>query len=180
MKIKFSMKGRYAEILVTILFAIFVALGCDKVNLQPTTNLNIKLANSQLTQQEINIDVKEVTVNLEGETEWISLKPKAGVYNLLNLKNGNDTLIASGDVSATRIVKQMRLILGDNNTIEVNKQYVPLSIATKTGNSLDVMVGAKMNKNLETVVIDFDAATSINKTADGKYELNPVLKVKSN
>jgi hypothetical protein len=37
-----------------------------------------------------------------------------------------------------------------------------------------------MNKSLETVVVDFDAATSINQTADGKYELNPVLKIKSN
>jgi hypothetical protein len=180
MKINFSMKRYYAEILVTILFAIFIVPACDKVNLQPTTTLYIKLTDSRVVAQDINIDVKEVTVNLEGETEWISLKPKAGVYNLLNLKNGKDTLIATGDAPATRIVKQMRLILGDKNTIQINKQTVPLNITTKTGNSLDVVVGAKMNKSLETVVVDFDAATSINQTADGKYELNPVLKIKSN
>jgi hypothetical protein len=174
------MKRFYAEIIVIILFAIFVVPACDKVNLQPTTNLNIKLTDSRLTQQDINIDVKDLTVNLEGETEWVSLKPKIGVYNLLNLKNGKDTVIANGDVPATRIVKQLRLILGDKNTIQINKQTVPLNIATKTGNSLDVMVGAKMNKNLETLVVDFDAATSIVQTVDGRYELNPVLKVKSN
>jgi hypothetical protein len=174
------MKRFYAEIIAALLFAIFVVPACDKVNLQPTTNLNIKLTDSRLTSQDINVDVKEITVNLEGENEWISLKPKTGVYNLLNLKNGKDTLIASGDVPATGIVRQMRLILGDKNTIQINKQALPLNIATKTGNTLDVMVGAKMNKNLETLVVDFDAATSISQTADGKYELNPVLKVKTN
>jgi hypothetical protein len=174
------MKKYYAEVLVTILLVLFVATGCDKINLQPTSTLNVKLTDSRSITQALNLDVKEVKFSLENNSEWRSLTPKAGVYNLSTLKSGQDTLIASGNVPATNIIKQLRLVFGENNTIQINKQTVPVTIASGTANSLDVLVGVKMNKNIETLTVDFDAATTLVETSDGKFELRPVLKVKAN
>ncbi|HEY6956899.1 MAG TPA: DUF4382 domain-containing protein, partial [Flavisolibacter sp.] len=97
-------------------------------------------------------------------------------YNLLGLQNGLDTLVASGTVPANT-VKEVRLILGDNNTIKVNGQLYPLTIPSGSTSGLKIKVNKKLNATLETVVLDFDAGASVTDEADG-YKLRPVIRVK--
>ncbi len=70
--------------------------------------------------QEVNIDLKEVQVNfLKDTTDWITLSTITGIYNLLKLQNGVNTLISSAVLPAGTI-NELRLILGSNNSVKVS------------------------------------------------------------
>src|SRR5258708_7902319 len=47
---------------------------------------------------------------------WDTLTISPGIYNLMNLRNGVDTLLASGNIPAGK-VKKIRLTLGANNSV---------------------------------------------------------------
>lgn len=61
-----------------------------------------------------------------GKWDTLSITPR--IYDLLQLKNGKDTLIANGFISAGKITK-LRLTLGSNNEIWTDStHHYPLSI----------------------------------------------------
>jgi DNA polymerase III sliding clamp (beta) subunit (PCNA family) len=152
---------------------VFVA--CKKES--GTSALQIKMTDAPADYQEVNVDLKEVKVNFNDDsTGWVSLQTKDTIYNLLGLQNGLDTLIAQGTVPSSTI-KEIRLILGDNNTIKVNGQIYPLTIPSGSESGLKIKVNKKLKATLETLIIDFDAAMSVNNEADG-YKLRPVIRVK--
>src|SRR6478735_10079310 len=93
-----------------------VFIACSKES--RTSTLQIKLTDAPANWDEVNIDLKAVKVNFwDDSTGWVTLETKDTIYNLLGLQNGLDTLVASGTVPANT-VKEVRLMLGDNNTIK--------------------------------------------------------------
>ncbi len=151
---------------------------CEKASLQPVTDLKVRLTDAPLNAQEVNVNIKEVKVNYSKDTAWTSLKTNAGIYNLLNYQNGKDTLIAQGNVHATKIIQEMRFILGDNNTIKINNEVYPLNFSAGSNNSIQITIDRKMNKNTESIIVDFNAGLSVTETTKGYYTLKPVLTLK--
>src|ERR1051325_8118562 len=79
-----------------------------------TARLQVKLTDSPGDYQEVNIDIQGVEVNSEEGVQtsgWRALDVEKGIYNLLELTNGLDTLLGSAVLPAGRI-SQIRLILG--------------------------------------------------------------------
>jgi hypothetical protein len=143
-----------------------------------TTNLRVRLTDAPLAVQEVNVDITDVKVNFRNDSSgWTSLATNAAIYNLLGLQNGVDTLLAVG-VVPTDTLKEIRLILGSNNTIMVDNVVYPLTIPSGSESGLKIKVGKKLNGTLDSLVIDFDAALSIHQTGNGTYMLKPVLKIK--
>ena len=125
----------------------------------------------------VNVDIKEVRVNFRDDsTGWVSLNTNAKIYNLLGLQNGVDTLLATGTVQ-TGIVKEIRLILGSNNTIVDAGVTYPLTIPSGSESGLKIKVNKQLNATLETLIVDFDANLSI-RLEPGGYKLRPVLRIK--
>lgn len=159
--------------LALISSTLFIACNKDA----GTSTLHIRLTDAPAAYDEVNVDLKEVRVNFSDDsTGWVTLQTKDTIYNLLGLQNGLDTLVASGTVPANT-VKEVRLILGDNNTIKVNGQLYPLTIPSGSTSGLKIKVNKKLNATLETMVLDFDAGASVTDEADG-YKLRPVIRVK--
>jgi hypothetical protein len=126
----------------------------------------------------VNIDLKEVEVKFAKDTNsWVTMQTTPGIYNLLGFQNGIDTLIAQGTYPADQVVKEIRLVVGNNNTIVVGGVSYPLTIPSGEESGLKIKVNKKLQATLETIVIDFDAALSISQEADG-YKLKPVIKLK--
>jgi hypothetical protein len=150
-------------------------LSCSKSS--NDANLTVHLADGPADYQEVNIDVQQVEINFTGDTtSWKQLSTNAGVYDVMKYQNGADTLIASASVP-TGTLKQVRLILGPNNTVMVNNKTYPLSVpGGSTAFKMD------LTKNLtsgpQTVVIDFHAAPSIVPVGFNGYQLEPVLTAK--
>ncbi|MDP9230689.1 MAG: DUF4382 domain-containing protein [Bacteroidota bacterium] len=165
---------------VTILLMLFTALlvACSINNDGNGTTLQVRLTDNPIIADEVNVDIRDVRVRFRDDsTDWISLDTHVGVYNLLGLQKGVDTLLAVG-VIPTNILKEIRLVLGTDNTIKVNGQVYPLTIPSGAESGLKIKVDKKLNRNLETLLIDFDAELSIHQTGNGTYMLKPVLRLK--
>jgi len=107
----------------------------------------------------------------------MDLTTYAGVYNLLGLQNGVDTLLAVG-VIPTNTVKEIRFILGTDNTIKVGGITYPLVVPSGGESGLKIKVDKRLNGSLDSLLIDFDAALSVKLMVTGEYQLRPVLKLK--
>ena len=109
---------------------------------------------------------------------WDTLGISPGVYDLLQLRNGVDTLLATGLVGQGLITK-IRFTLGNNNEVWTDSTHSePLSIcdnrpyvyASLLSNSIDTLPGGQA-----IIRIDFDIERSI-KRRNGHYCLQPVLR----
>jgi uncharacterized protein DUF4382 len=59
---------------------------------------------------------------------WDTLNITPGVYNLMDLRNGTDTLLATGDYPTGKVLK-VKITLGSNNTIYTDSTtYYPLEV----------------------------------------------------
>lgn len=160
-----------------LLLSFMVFIACNKTN-EGSSQLNIRMTDAPFDAQEVNVDIKEVRVNFEKDSlGWVSLNTNAKIYNLLRLQNGVDTLLATASVPKG-IVKEIRLILGTNNTIKIKDVVYPLSVASADESGLKIKVSKKLSASLETVLIDFDADLSIIKTGNDTYKLKPIIKLK--
>jgi len=165
---------------LTTLLALSVTLftACNKTLSDGDTNLRVNLTDNPYNATEVNVDIREVRVNFKSDSAgWQTLNTTPGVYNLLRLQNGVDTLLASGPVPSG-ILKEIRFILGTNNTIKIDSVTYPLTIPSGGTSGLKIKVDKKLNAGIDSLLIDFDAALSISKTGNGEYKLKPVLKVK--
>ena len=158
-----------------LLSLCIVVTSCKKDNSNST--LNVRMTDAPATYGAVNIDLREVKVNLRDDsTGWITLNAHPGIYNLLALQNGVDTLIASGSIP-TGEVKEIRLVLGPNNTIVENGITYNLTIPSGEESGLKIKVNKKVTASVENLVVDFDALLSI-KFEGGSFKLKPVLKIK--
>ncbi len=171
------MRNRKLLMVLPIVLCFTLFLACKKNN-QETSQLSIRMTDAPFNAEEVNVDVKEVRVNFASDTlSWVSLNTNAKVYNLLGLQNGVDTLLATGSVPVGT-VKELRLILGTNNSIKINNVTSPLSVASADESGLKIKVSKKLSASLEKILIDFDADLSIIQTGNGTYKLKPVIKLK--
>jgi hypothetical protein len=164
-------------LLLSLFFALTI-FACSKDDSTRGTTLKVKLTDAPFNAQQVNVDIKEVRVNFANDTlPWTTLQTNARVYNLLTLQNGIDTLLATSTVP-TGTVKQIRFILGTNNTIMIDSVVYPLSVAGGDETGLKINLNKKLSGGVDSVLIDFDAALSVIKTGNGTYKLKPVLKFK--
>lgn len=163
---------------LVLFFALFLS-ACKKDDNNAKTTLNVHLTDSPADYNEVNIDVKEIRVKFTGDTSengWTTLDTRAGIYNLLDFQEGKDTLIASGTVPASSI-QQIRAVLGTNNSIKVNGIVFPLTIPSGSESGLKLKINKKLKGPLETLIMDFDAASSVHEENNG-YKLIPVITIK--
>jgi hypothetical protein len=165
------MKVSFCLPLVITLFALS---SCKKN--ENSTILRLKLTDSPAAYEEVNVDLQQVNIKMSGDTSsWISMSTKTGIYNLLALQNGLDTLIGEGTFPAGKVM-EVRLVLGTNNTIKANGQLYPLTIPSGSESGLKIKLDKTLATPLDSVVIDFNAALSVQQEQDG-FKLRPVIKV---
>lgn len=143
-----------------------------------STTLRIRMTDAPASFEEINIDLQEVNIKFSGDTSaWIAMQTTEGIYNLLEFQNGVDTLIAQGTYPAGKI-KEIRLVLGSNNTVKTGGEIHPLTIPSGSESGLKLKIDRNLDGPFDSVTIDFDAAMSVAQEADG-FKLRPVLKILS-
>ncbi len=150
---------------------------CDKD--AGTATLQVRLTDAPGDYDEVNIDIQDVQVNSDASSNsgWESLDVKnKGVYDLLKLTNGLDTLL--GDIQLPEgSVNQIRLVLGTNNTIKVAGISYPLSTPSAQQSGLKIQIHTDLKAGVVyTILLDFDAAKSILQTGAGDFKLKPVIR----
>lgn len=160
--------------------ATFAIYSCSKDKNEGTSTLHVRLTDAPTAFEEVNVDIREVRVKFSDDTTntgWVTLNTFPGIYNLLDYQNGVDTLLATG-AFPTQTVKEIRFILGPDNTIKDAGVVYPLTIPSGSESGLKIKVSRTLQATLETIIIDFDAALSVKREGTGDYKLRPVLRVK--
>lgn len=125
------------------------------------------------------MDIKGIEINSgDQDNGWVALKSiRPGVYDLLKLTGGLDTLLASEELPAGRI-SQIRLLLGENNSVKTNGQVYPLKTPSAQQSGLKLKVNATLTEGITyTILLDFDAARSVVSAGNsGGYNLKPVIR----
>jgi len=158
---------------VVIMLAFFL-FSCSNEN--ESAKLEVRLTDAPGDYQEVNIDIQAIEVH-GNEGGWRTLDVEDGIYNLLELSNGLDTLLAIGELPPGEL-SQIRLILGNNNTVKVNNVLFSLATPSAQQSGLKLNVHANLKAGiLYIMTLDFDAACSIVKQGNGSYSLKPVIRV---
>ena len=171
------MKQKIVLSVTLFVLSVILLIACSKDS-DTTTQLKVNLTDNPYNATEVNVDIQQVRVNLRDDsTGWVDLDTYEGIYNLLGLQNGVDTLLAQVTIPTTT-VKEIRFVLGSNNSIKINDVVYPLTIPSGSESGLKIKVNKQLNAGLDSLLIDFDAALSIHQNGAGDYELKPVLKIK--
>lgn len=169
-------------VIITSLILVFV-FACDKEEkeLNNIANFNVLLTDAPADYDAVNIDIREVLIHYsdnENDTaEWVTLENmNSGIYNLLNFSNGLDTSLANTEIP-TGTLSQIRLVLGQNNTLVVDGVSYDLETPSAEQSGLKLNFGAKIQEGLSySVWLDFDASRSIVENGNDKYHLKPVIR----
>lgn len=151
-------------------------VGCNKDNSSSeTTKVKVHLTDAPGNYEQVNVDLTGIEFKMDDSTS-VHLNVVAGVYNLLDLVNGVDTLIASDEVPSGKL-SQVRLILGTNNTVMVDGIEYPLSTPSAQQSGLKLKMNSTLSPGVDyNLLLDFDANQSIVHTGNGTYQLKPVIR----
>jgi len=179
MKIKTGIITITKSLFFVTCFSLLVLLlpSCtkDKDNGQGKAHLSVMMTDAPANYDAVMIDVQGVEI-IGNDEKAVNLTAKAGIYNLLKLSNGLDTLIATGDLEPGTI-SQIRLILGSNNTVTVDGVVFPLSTPSAEQSGLKLQVHHTFEPDISySILLDFDASQSIVMTGNGVYKLKPVIR----
>jgi hypothetical protein len=170
---------------------------------QGTSSVNIFLTDDpSLVFDHVFLDISKVEIKVEDDSEashesehqgevddndshgetsggWVSVAIHPGIYDILQFRNGLDTLFASTSFDAARALKKVRITLGSNNSVVFNGASFPLIL-----NGNDNFIVVKIDESsvavhsggLTNFWIDIDAGRSIRKQGND-FELKPSVKV---
>ncbi|WP_242446497.1 DUF4382 domain-containing protein [Nonlabens agnitus] len=167
----------YSLMLVAMTTTLF-SCSDDNDSTQPA-RVNIKLVDAPGDYDNVFIDVEAVAIKFNGDAddeELVLDMDNTGIYDLLELTGGNNVVLADDEIPAGRI-NQIRLILGDDNSVVVDGQEFPLSTPSAQQSGLKLNVNQELEGGiLYEFILDFDADKSIVRQGNGGYSLKPVIR----
>jgi hypothetical protein len=165
------------KILYAIIFclSVFMIPACNKDDNSDKAHLSVRMTDAPANYDAVMVDIQGVEVVGNGGT-IVMLNANKGIYNLLDFTNGLDTLIAAGDLDAVTI-SQIRLILGDNNSVVVNNVVYHLSTPSAQQSGLKLQIHQTFEAGVSyAILLDFDANQSVVLQGNGDYQLKPVIR----
>ncbi|KFC59678.1 hypothetical protein FEM08_15500 [Flavobacterium gilvum] len=144
----------------------------------------VKMTDAPGDYDQVNVEVLDVMIkgnSDSGENGWISVGDKTQVgegkiYDLLKLTGGTnimltDSLIPSGKLG------QIRLVLGDENTVVVGGKSFNLTTPSAQQSGLKLLVNQTlMAGSTYEFLLDFDVNKSIVTTGNTGFILKPVIR----
>jgi hypothetical protein len=166
--------------------AMVVMLGfqsCDSDDEDNTARIQLKLVDAPGDYLEVNVEIVDVQYNnSDNEAGWMSFgTPEDYPINvdLTTLIAGNSLLLAD-QIIPSGMLKQIRLVLGDGNTIKIEGQETMMALNTPSA----MQSGLKLNLKTAldagftyTFILDWDVQKSVVMASEGMYNLKPVIRV---
>jgi hypothetical protein len=177
-----KMKTMKLSVLALILSLVFFTNCGDDDNEAGTAKISVALIDAPADFEFVIIDVQDIQVNVSSdendENGWQSLEEaQPGAYDLLLLTNGEEAFMGEIELPEGKL-GQVRLILGDVNSLGVAGDTVALTVPSGSQSGLKINVNADIVSGVTyKLVIDFDAAMSVVKAGNsGQYNLKPVVR----
>lgn len=172
------MKFLFKLSLIAIVLLSFVSCSSKDEspnNSEPKAKLALRLTDAPGDYEKVFIDLKQVFVKYaSGEDLNLGINPD--VYDLMELTAGVSALLFNDEVPTGNIT-QIRLVLGDNNTIVVDGETFPLETPSAQQSGLKIQLDKTLEEGiLYEFLLDFDVDQSIVALGNGGYNLNPVIR----
>lgn len=178
-------KGFFFGLIAAVLGTAMIFTACNKKDdttppdKSQMANVSFYLTDDPASYDAVYIDIQQVEVTMEGSAAVALTPVRPGIYNLLDFRNGLDTLLLRADLPPGKI-DQIRLILGSNNSVVVDGEVHALNTPSAQESGLKLNLKEEFSAGGSYVVwIDFDAGKSIVETGNGKYNLKPVIRAYS-
>ena len=168
--------------LTSLLILVGIAfVGCDVNNSEDSNGkLRISLTDAPGDYAAVNIEVEQVLVkNADDDTtSWEVIYDGNMMINLLDYQNGEMLTLGEAELE-TGIYDEMRLVLGDDNSLELlGGAEVALNTPSAQTSGFKIKINSTVEADQVTdLAIDFDAARSIVARGNGSFNLKPVLRV---
>jgi hypothetical protein len=184
----YDMKGIYVLQVGALMLTSCVkddALIESFVNEPTMKSLDIKLTDSsggksgnEVDFQGLEIDLQQIRIKTDSDSSsWLDLETNAGIYDLVSLQFGEDSLVASGTLLGDS-VKEIRLILGDMNRVLVDSVWHDITIPSASQSGLKVKLNPAIYlADIDSLMIDFDSNASVKQQGNGAYKLHPVIHI---
>lgn len=173
--------------IAAIFLLSFVAISCSDSddNVNGTSRVIVKMTDAPGDYDAVFVEVLDVRVKNSSnsdESGWESIgNINPGIYNLLELTGGVTVLLADNEIPSG-FLGQIRLILGENNTVVKDGITYPLNTPSAQQSGLKLQINQTLQPNITyNFLIDFDVNQSIIVEAgnSGNFNLLPVLRVTS-
>ena len=181
---------RILKKLIIPIFLIGVLFSCDDnksgdvAKNQPT--ISVRLVDAPGDYEAVNIEIVDVTIKMNNDNDddngWMSLEANNEIVNLLDFTGGFSKVLVDRFPIPAGTLSQMRLVLGDGNTIVIegeNNESETFDLKTPSAQQSGLKL--KVNTTIEEgftydFVLDFDVEKSIVIAGNsGNIILKPVL-----
>lgn len=196
----------YLPLLAIFVLAISLFTACKKdvspADTSNSKNLSIYLTDDPCIYDSVFVDIAFVEVKIDTSQDmdddhhgdddhdgdddhqhhddygvWDTLSITPGVYNIAALRNGVNTLLASGTLPAGTI-RKIRITLGTNNSVVIAGVSHPLLLLPGTNNYVYVKIHGEhqdVSGTNTAIWLDFNICSSIIHV-NGQYYLKPFIK----
>ena len=123
-----------------ILIASFTSCSTDEVNSETElSGISVKLKSTAGEFDKVFVDIKDVQLKVKEDGNapdaWVSLNSiNKGTHNIFDLRDDSSLLLVSNFEVKSSYIYEIRLVLGDNNFIDLDNTLHNLDI-TNLGNS---------------------------------------------
>ena len=156
---------------------LFSACDDEPGNSRGSAEVSLRLTDAPAAFDGLLLDIQGIEFHTD-EAGWVSVDPLVpGVYDVLDYRNGADTLLARTTLPVGRL-SQVRFLLGENNRIVIDGVEHPLDVPSGQQSGLKFNVHYELAPNgAYEFWTDLDATRSIVQTGNGDYKLKPVVRV---
>ena len=179
------------KLIIPFLFLTFL-VSCNKENsadmAKADPTITVRLVDAPGDYDAVNVDIQDVMIKMDDDTDdesgWMSLDVNPETVNLLDFTGGFNKVLVERFPIPVGTLSQMRLVLGDGNTIEMrNENDESMAYDLKTPSAQQSGLKLKVDAEIEQgftydFVIDFDVEKSIVHAGNSdNIILKPVLYV---
>jgi hypothetical protein len=167
------------------LITLVCLTSCTKDDVSADSNLavvSVKLKSSTGELDKVFIEIEDVQLrvkdNFDTANAWLSLNAiNKGTYNAYDLREESKLLLVDNLEIESTYIYEIRLVLGNNNFIDLNNTLHSLDVSTLGNATPSNLVRTELVKNrLYHFVIDIDIDKSVSFNEDeNMMVLNPKL-----
>ena len=174
------------KFILPLLLLTFV-FGCKDSESIPMSaeapRISVKLVDAPGDFEAVNVEIVDVMIKMDDDSDsdegWMSLEAEGGEVNLLDFTGGFSKVLVDRFPIPAGTLSQMRLVLGDGNTIKFEGDEVLYDLKTPSAqqSGLKVKIDAVVEEGFTyDYVLDFDVDKSIVMAGNSENTiLKPVL-----
>jgi len=171
--------------LAIIVLSLFLMTSCsnelETETFENSTLVTVKLQGTPSTLSKANLEVVDIQLRvLEDESNpnaWVSLNTvNTGIHDLTKITDNTVVTLVDFEEIPSEFIYNIKLVLGDNNTMVKNGLEYVLDMAPEYNNASVNIVGKQLMSNkIYDFVLVFDVDGSIEMSSEGNANLNPKM-----